>query len=249
MTDDVELHYDALLGDHYDWMLGDIDEAARAQAGLLRPFAGVQGASGGLGLDLGCGTGLHTLVLASLGFESVVCVDVSATMLAALEANTRGRVEVTAIHADLADAWSASIRSRTFSAVVCMGDTLTHLPGTDAVGQLFRDVRDVLGDDGWFAISWRDLTVPLHGVDRFLPVRSDDDTILTCFLEDAGSHVRVHDVIHQRSETGVWDQSVSSYDKLKLAPADVASLLADAGFTDPLVERGPRGLWVVVARP
>jgi SAM-dependent methyltransferase len=246
---DVKLHYDNLLGDQYDWMIGDLREAAESQAELLSNLVESNAAPGKLALDLGCGTGLHTLALAELGFESVVCVDLSAKMLAILEANTRGLVGVTPIHADLRQGLGTAVENGTISAAVCMGDSLTHLPNTAAVAHLFDNVRKVLAPDGWFAISYRDLSDPLEGVGRFLPVRSDESTILTCFLEDAGSHVRVHDVFHRRNEAGTWDQFVGSYEKLKLAPTELVRLLGDAGFSDPVVERGPRGMWVIVARP
>lgn len=81
-----------------------------------------------------------------------------------------------------------------------MGDTLTHLPSKDDVAALLRDVAQSLAPGGQLVLSYRDLTRPLTGTDRFLPVRSTDDRIMTCFLEYADADtVMVHDLIHTRA--------------------------------------------------
>jgi hypothetical protein len=68
------------------------------------------------------------------------------------------------------------------------------------------------------------------GPGRFIPVKSDADRILTCFLEYGEDHVEVHDLLHER-QGSVWQQKVSTYRKLRLAPAWVADALRGAGFS------------------
>jgi SAM-dependent methyltransferase len=246
---DVAAHYDTLLARHYDWMLGNLGSVVEAETDLLRTLTGGMASSRRTGLDLGCGTGVHTLALAALGFGPITCIDASITMLDILRDHTRDVVATTTVRADLTSGLGAHVPAGSVGAAVCMGDTLTHLPDVKAIAALFEEVRTALTVDGWFAMSFRDLTAAPIGTARFIPVRSDPNTIMTCVLEDEGTHIRVHDLIHRRSESGGWEQSVSSYRKLKLSAASALNLLADAGFAASAVEVTPRGLSVIVARP
>ena len=85
-----------------------------------------------------------------------------------------------------------------------MGDTLTHLASKGEVGALFREVFDGLRPGGMFIITYRDLTKELHGTDRFIPIRSDDNKIMTCFLEfENAESVVVHDLVYISSWRGL----------------------------------------------
>lgn len=48
-------------------------------------------------------------------------------------------------------------------------------------------------------LSFRDYSVPLQDEKRFIPVRSDEGRILTCFLEYSEDSVLVHDILHERA--------------------------------------------------
>ena len=74
-------------------------------------------------------------------------------------------------------------------------------------------------------LSFRDyVTDELTGVQRFIPIRSDDTRIHTCFLEYLDSKVVVDDIIHSKLES-MWSTSISAYEKLQL---DSQPLLATA---------------------
>ena len=88
-----------------------------------------------------------------------------------------------------------------------------------------------LGRGGLFAATFRDYaSAPLQGDARFILVRSDQERILTCFLEYADRTVTVHDILHQR-EGGSWRLRVSSYSKLRLSPQWVVERLSALGLT------------------
>lgn len=113
-----------------------------------------------------------------------------------------------------------------------MGDTLTHMESPAEVERLFADVHAVLAPGGVIALTFRDLTSALVGLDRFIPVRADADRIMTRFLEADPTRpdaVLVHDLVHVREGEG-WTLQKSSYRKLRLAPAWVAERLEAAGF-------------------
>jgi len=232
MPDPVAAHYRNLLARHYAWMVGlSFDEKVAEQRALLQPI--LADVTRGLALDLGSGPGYQTFALAQLGFAPVLAFDTSADLLGQL-ADRIGGLPIRVRSADivtLADHVQPGQPLRgQVSAIVCMGDTLTHLPSRDAVRSLFASIAAALAPGGVCVLTWRDLTAELTGANRFIPVRSDDDRIMTCFLETTSAEtVEVHDLIYSRTAAG-WTLEKSSYPKLRLAPAWVADELAAAGL-------------------
>ena len=231
-----EEHYARHLAPIYAWMAGDFEAAAAAQDELLTRL-GVPVAGAGQVLDLGCGHGLQSIPLARRGFQ-VVAVDTSAQLLDQLRERA-GDLPVQTVEGDCLDLdrYCAS----PVAWIICMGDTLPHLGSLEDVQRLLEQVAGHLLEGGRFLVSFRDYTHELTGNDRFIPVRSDDDRIHTCFLEYETDRVRVHDLVYQRSESG-WDFSASWYPKLRLsadwliAQAALRGLVVSEDFT----ERGMR---------
>jgi hypothetical protein len=114
--------------------------------------------------------------------------------------------------------------------IVCMGDTLTHLPDQASVRALLRDVAASLSRGGLFAATFRDYSAALQGDARFIPVHADEHRVMTCFLEYENSTVTVHDLLHER-DGEKWRLRVSSYHKLRLSPDWVAEQLHSLGLT------------------
>jgi 2-polyprenyl-3-methyl-5-hydroxy-6-metoxy-1,4-benzoquinol methylase len=221
----AETHYQKLLGPVYSWMLGDLDAAfARSTAEIeALPLP----AARGVAVDLGAGLGLHALPLAQRGFE-VVAIDSSAVLLDELRSR-RGSLAIAIHHADLLEL--RRLLPKQVQVIVCMGDTLTHLPALSSVESLLAEVAAALPRGGVFATTFRDYaSSELTGEQRFILVRADDARILTCFLEYQDHQVMVHDML-QEKENGRWRQAVSSYPKLRLAPAWVMSKLLELGFS------------------
>ncbi len=243
MSDDVARHYEQLLAEHYTWMLGLPFEAKAEEQRALLEELGVRGSPGGVAIDLGCGPGFQSIALADLGFAKVLAVDTSERLLAELEAR-KGCRPIQAVRADMREV-ARLVGSGGAELVACMGDTLTHLPRPADVGRLFADARSVLAPGGLIILTFRDLSTELTGLDRFVPVRSDADRVMTCFLEYEQEAVVVHDLINLRTEAG-WTLRKSSYRKLRLSPDKVASDLAAAGFTVRRSEPAGR-LWAIVA--
>jgi hypothetical protein len=128
-----------------------------------------------------------------------------------------------------------------------MGDTLTHLPSREMVGRLLSDVAEALVPGGVFIATLRDYSGPgPRGTARFISVRSDERRILTCFLEYGEETVTVHDLVHERTDSG-WALRVSSYPKLRLDPARLAEGLRGAGLVVEQ-DRLPNGMSRIIAR-
>lgn len=219
-----ETHYKSHLGPVYSWMLGDLESAfARAAAEIdALPLP-----SGGVAMDLGAGVGLHAVPLAQRGFE-VVALDNCQVLLDELKSHS-GSLAITAHYADLTQ--FRSFAAAPPNVIVCMGDTLTHLPTQAGVETLLAAVADALPRGGVFATTFRDYASrTLQGDQRFILVRADEKRILTCFLEFGDASVTVHDVLTEKDQ-GNWRQKVSAYPKLRLAPDWVAAQLTGRGFS------------------
>jgi SAM-dependent methyltransferase len=241
MMRSVHDHYAQHLGPIYSWMAGGVEAAfARAKAEL--DALEISPHSTAAAVDLGAGFGAHTIPLAQRGF-SVLAIDTSVELLAELSANAAGlsvktcNTDILGFRHDL---------DHDVDVVLCMGDTLTHLPGVEAVDSLFRDIAAVLHEKGLFVLTFRDYSAALVGNSRFMPVRSDADRILTCFLEYEDAHVTVYDLLYERDRSH-WGLRVSSYRKLRLAPDRVCGSLERCGFKVAR-QAGPGGMIRVVAR-
>ena len=227
----VSEHYETLLAQHYTWMFNQSfpEKVAEQRRILEEVLPAGQAAERGLAIDLGAGPGFQSIALAELGFSRIVAVDTSEFLLRELQAH-RGGYPVETVHADIRDLAKIAA-SESANVVLCMGDTLTHLESREDVEQLIVGAFNALESDGLLILTFRDLTTELHGLDRFLPIRSEADKIMTCFLEfESSDSVRVHDLIYVHGPTG-WKLEKSSYAKLRLAPAWVAQHLIDAGFS------------------
>jgi hypothetical protein len=130
--------------------------------------------------------------------------------------------------------------------ILCMGDTLSHRPEPEDVDALLDEAVAALSADGAFVATFRDyVAAELKGTDRFIPVRTSDARIMTCFLEYFPHTVTVHDVLHECVH-GEWRMRVSSYQKLRLDPKQVASKLTALGCT-VRIEAGMSGMVRILA--
>ena len=232
----VEDHYDRHLGPVYSWMQGGAAVALEIARSELRE-AGIDPGLSGVAVDLGAGTGAHSIALAELGF-SVIALDTCAELLDELKRNAGSR----AISLVLGDLVSFPMHCpASVDVILCMGDTLPHLQSLAAVEELFQKVRAQLSPGGRFLATFRDYVgAPLEGISRFIPVRSDEKRILTCFLEYREQLVLVHDLLHVHGESG-WTMTVSCYPKLRIDPIWAREALAGLGLNASL-ERGARGM-------
>jgi Methyltransferase domain len=220
----VTQHYENHLAPVYLWMAGGMDAAiergrAEVEASCARP------SKNRLAIDLGAGFGMHAIPLANIGY-SVLAIDSSEILLGALRSQSGAR-SISVIRDDLIS-FKRHVEAPV-ALIVCMGDTLAHLPERKSVETLFDDVANTLERGGAFIATFRDYSVPLKGSDRFILVRSDADRILTCFLEYEEEAVIVHDILSER-EGSTWRQRVSAYRKLRLSAAWVVGTLVSKGL-------------------
>ncbi len=229
----VQAHYESHLAPLYTWICGGAAGPRARFTELLNAYGLRPLRRDATAIDLGAGSGFQTLPLAAAGY-TVTAIDLSATLLAELnrDATTAGlSARVHPLDGDLCDlARHASTLAPEL--IVCAGDTLTHLTSLDQVDHLLRDAATALVAGGHLILTFRDYTTARTGADRFISVRSEADRIFTCFLDYGPTHVTVHDILHTRDATAPgWKMSMSTYEKLRLAPALVRDLLLASGLT------------------
>jgi SAM-dependent methyltransferase len=233
-------HYASHLAPIYLWMAGGFDNAVAAGKSDLEAL-GVKMGADMVAMDLGAGFGMHAIPLARAGC-AVTAVDESAILLGELRTRAAG-LPIRVIEGDILKFHHHLATPPDL--VLCMGDTLTHIQSEREVEELFAEVSRTLAPQGSFAMTFRDYTAAPTGDRRFIPVRSDDSRIHTCFLEEEPTHMVVHDIVHERAG-GVWRMKVSSYRKLRVAPQWASSTLRKVGL-NPTIGAGPRGMVQIVA--
>lgn len=237
----VREHYENFLGPVYSWILGDFDKARKSSESFFEEI-GLVPSGNGAAVDLGCGPGCQTLPLVERGFD-VVAIDFCAELLDELRRRSTSS-RVSPVCDDIANFRQHIDDS--VELIVCMGDTLVHLPDTGTVYRLIADVCASLSPGGKFIYAIRDYksSVP-EGAGRFIPIRASDDRIFTCFLDYDADSVHVHDILHRKVD-GEWLMEISDYRKLRLGVDELNEQLAGGGL-DVTADMTVDGMIAVVA--
>jgi len=221
----VKDHYDSFLGSVYSWILGDFDAAYRKYVDLFATLELVP-CGDRTAIDLGCGPGCQSVPLDELGYD-VLAIDFCQALLDEL-ADRSGTLPIKPICDDIGN-FQDHIENPV-DLIVCMGDTLVHLPDRESVHSVIAAVCKSLKPGGVFIYAIRDYVqdVPT-GAARFIPVRASDEQIFTCFLDYRDDVVHVHDILYQKQDDE-WKMSVSDYLKLRLDSAVIDRQLITQGL-------------------
>jgi SAM-dependent methyltransferase len=221
----VKEHYDNLLASCYSWMCGGYDLELTKNRAFFQNHS-IRPAHSAVAVDLGAGSGFQAIPLAEAGFN-VTAIDVSRNLLAQLK-KTAGKLPIRTIQDDLLNFTEHGPAK--IEIIVCMGDTLTHLKTPAEVKELMHSAYGALAREGLLILGFRDMTVELTQLDRFIPVRSDSKRIFTCFLEYEKSHVKVHDILYEKTNDQ-WEMKKSFFRKLRISAQWAQECLLKVGFT------------------
>ncbi len=236
----VAEHYDEVLSDVYSWMLGGFGPAIRGNTEFFDSH-GLHPKGSRVAIDLGAGCGFQSIPLARAGY-SVTAIDSDTRLLHELKANCRD-LTIRTVRDNLVN--FDRILPGQAELIVCMTDTILHLESGEEVRTVFEKISQALESDGKLVLTFRDLTHELQGLDRFLPVRSDETTIMTCFLEYEAETVKVHDIIY-KSTGGRWELRKSFYRKLRLSESWVCEQLSSCGL-NRIESSSENGLVTIIA--
>jgi len=145
--------YEKLAAD-YDWMFGD-DALAHGRAINLPAAARLlqRVSATSRVLDAACGTGVDAAALARRGF-TVWAADASGAMVEGAAARFRHeRLAIPLLHSRWADLPAAT--GERFDVVLCLGNSLVHAAGRDAMVAALTGLRRVARPGGYVVIDSR----------------------------------------------------------------------------------------------
>jgi SAM-dependent methyltransferase len=164
----------------YDQIMGDRSALIERVRGYIRHYLPDAGSL----LELGCGTGA---VLAGLADGlRVTGIDLSPEMLATAKAHLTG---ANLVRADITEFSLGTM----FDVVICVFDTLNHLPTFDAWLAMFRQVDAHLAEGGLFVFD-------VNTVGRLRRLAA-----APAHVEDFGPHTLIMDVTTGRAGVFPWD--------------------------------------------
>jgi len=220
----VKEHYDHHLGNFYSWYTGDFNNNKGAfKTFCIEKNIGPEGSK--VAIDLGAGNGIQSLALAEIGFD-VIAIDFNKQLIDELIASAND-LPVRVINDDIRNI--SKYPELKPELIVCCGDTLPHLESIDEIIKLLTDSYSVLIQGGKLILTFRDYSSELADTQRFIPVKSDNTKIFTCFLEYFPDKIRVTDLLYE-FEDNRWVQKVSSYYKTRVTKASVTDILIKCGY-------------------
>ena len=220
----VKEHYDNHLGFFYSWMTGDCEDKKREFTNFCKNN-NIYPKESGIAVDLGAGNGIQSVALAELGFK-VKAIDFNQTLLDEL-VSKRNELQIEAINADIKE--FTKFIDKSPELIICCGDTISHLESEKDISELIKKISKVLIESGKLVLSFRDYSVELTDTKRFIPVKSDPNRILTCFLEYFEKKVRVTDLLYEKTENK-WIQKISSYEKIRISKNRILKILKENGI-------------------
>nr|NQU93164.1 methyltransferase domain-containing protein [Bacteroidota bacterium] len=220
----VKEHYDNHLGNFYSWYTGDFDKN-RDSFKAFCIDSDIKPNDSRCAIDLGAGNGIQTIALTDLGFK-VKAIDFNKQLIDELKSKI-GNLPIEVFIDDIKNVGIYSTPKPEL--IVCCGDTLTHLDSFAEVEKLIMDSFDILIPNGRLILTFRDYSTELTDTNRFIPVKSDSQRILTCFIEYFADKLRVTDLLHE-FENDKWIQKASSYYKTRISRDLVLGYLIASGF-------------------
>jgi SAM-dependent methyltransferase len=219
----VKEHYDNHLAAFYSWMAGDFNSSCADALSFLKENQ-IYPNKNESAVDLGAGHGIFSIALAKLGYK-VVAVDFNKQLLDELT-ESKGTLNIQIIESDI---FEYSKDMKNIELCLCMGDTLAHLDSIEMIKKFLKNIYSSLEESGNLILSFRDYSIPLEGNNRFIPVKSDENRILTCFLEYDDYFVTVNDLLYEQVN-GKWIQKISSYKKTRINKNQILKFLGELGF-------------------
>lgn len=220
----VRNHYDAFLAGRYAWIAGGETDQIRKNSDFFRDRGVIPG-DGRIAVDLGAGCGFQAIPLARGGFM-VKAVDFCETILQELRQRA-GSLPIVTAASDIQNysSWGGMHPAL----IVCMGDTLTHLPSMDDARDLIRQCFSELDHGGKLVLSFRDYSRQPAGEIAVIPVRRGEAGIFLCRLEFLRDTVTVQDIMYTFGN-GTWSRESGKYIKIRIDQDVLCDILTTAGF-------------------
>lgn len=217
--------------DFYNFLAQDYDRMTRfeerlgRERELLRRF--LAAAKLRTGLDLGCGTGLHTIALAQLGLQ-MTGVDLSPEMIARARENARKhgqehiRWHIAALENFL------SVAPGPFDLIVCLGNTLAHV-SPDQIPGVFDSFHRALNPGGLVLLQLLNYGLILQQRQRIVDARRVEKDIFVRFYDFLPDRLRFNLLILEENGSG-FRHSLRSTELFPHRAGTLTAALEAAGF-------------------
>lgn len=188
-------------------------------------------------LDAACGTGMHTIELASRGYASVGA-DLFPEMIEKAQANAVvAGVHVPFVAAGFSDLARTLIQDHLlpFDAVVCLGNSLPHVLSLRGLADTLADFAACLRPDGILFLQNRNFDAVMAARERWMEpqaYRESDHEWVFLRLNDyeLDGSITFNLLTLQREGDSAWVQRVNSTQLRPILQADLGTALASAGF-------------------
>ncbi len=224
MTDTASEFYDSISG-YYDTMTR-FERRVKALEKPMRHLAAKFDT--GVIADIACGTGVHTIALGKLG-RKVVGFDVSEKMIHIARENTR-RLGINSVRFVQGEFLSPAItESGPFSLMLCLGNSIPHIPSQNELVQALTLWKNALSKDGAIILE-------LLNYDHILETRA---RLIGTTINDNETIIRFYDFTSPRLTFNILrltrkdDKQQAEWHSTLLTPfrvSDITNAAKDAGY-------------------
>jgi glycine/sarcosine N-methyltransferase len=191
-------------------------------------------------VDVACGTGMHAIELARNGYK-VVGADLSAPMIERARENiSAAGVEarfVVAGFGELAEKLALKVKggSSQFDAVLCLGNSLPHVPSAGDLGDALADFAAVLRPGGVLLIQNRNFDAVMDHRERWMEPQAhregETEWLFLRFYDFELEDTLTFNLVTLRREgAGAWSQRVTSTRLWPLRQEELTAAMVEAGF-------------------
>ncbi len=184
-------------------------------------------------LDIGCSTGSLAQALGQNGYQ-VHAVDRSPTMIRLARCNhSHENVHFATMDMMAIDQYFPEDH---FDRILCLGNTLVHLPDEQALLRFLKKVKALLKPDGEFRIQIIHYDMIMNrGTLGLPPIETPGLTFSRIYQTRTDGRIDFNTTLHLKDDDKMLENTIPL---IPLMKADLERLLLDAGFTDMKVFGG-----------
>jgi glycine/sarcosine N-methyltransferase len=187
-------------------------------------------------LDAACGTGMHAIALAKLGYKAAGA-DLSAGMIQKAHLNAQEAEVGVPFEAVGFGGLAGVFGVQAFDAVLCLGNSLPHLLTMSDLAAALADFAACLKPGGLLLIQNRNFDAVLSRQERWMEPQSHREggkewIFLRFYDYLPGGLLRFNVITLQREEQAAWTQSVVESLLYPLRQVELSQALTTAGFRD-----------------
>jgi len=185
-------------------------------------------------LDTACGTGMHAIAMAKLGFK-VAGADVSQGMIE----RSRMNAEACGVQIQFEAAGFGELQrifdGQAFDAIICLGNSLPHVLSPEALSAALKDFAACLKPGGLVMIQNRNFDAVMQKRERWMEPQSAKEgqaewLFLRFYDYDSNGLLTFHVVTLKRDGESAWSQYDMATRLRPLLHDDMTSALESSGF-------------------